>query len=433
MAFRISPRAIRGNRSSSPIHGTRTLLKIAVYHNLPSGGARRAMVEMIKGLVARDHTVDEYCPQTADLSFLPLNGIVRRTVILPFHPLGVASKRVPFLTPYITSCRLVRDLSTSLNLGRHVARLVDHGDYDVVLSHDCQLVVVPDVLQFLHVPTVHYCHSAGGSILQSRIGDSPDITRTTLFKRAYYAPALRIYPWLRHRRTQHNLRSAQLILTNSSFAKATLFRSFGVESQVCYLGVDISRFRPMALQRHGYLLSVGAVHYHKGYQFLIKAISRLPVTRRPPLVIAANSVEHTELQAIHRLARELSVDLSVCHVSNDEELAALYNGAVAFVYSPLDEPWGLAAVEAMACGTVVVAVGQGGVAESVVDGESGFLTLRDTDAFAAALGRVLSDPELANRMGRAGTARARSHFTWSQSIDRLERHLCAASGTRLRH
>ena len=83
-------------------------MNIALYHNLPSGGVRRAMVEMVKGLVVRGHTLDEYCPETADLTFLPLNGVVRRAVVLPFRPRGVARTRVPLLTPYITAARLAR-------------------------------------------------------------------------------------------------------------------------------------------------------------------------------------------------------------------------------------------------------------------------------------------------------------------------------------
>jgi D-inositol-3-phosphate glycosyltransferase len=117
------------------------------------------------------------------------------------------------------------------------------------------------------------------------------------------------------------------------------------------------------------------------------------------------------------------VKLTVCTVSDEAEMAALYNQTSAFVFCPIREPWGLAAVEAMACGTPVVAVGEGGLVESAVDGETGLLTGRDPEAFAAALGRVLSDPALARRLGAGGVARARAHFSWEDTVDRLEAHL----------
>jgi glycosyltransferase involved in cell wall biosynthesis len=117
--------------------------------------------------------------------------------------------------------------------------------------------------------------------------------------------------------------------------------------------------------------------------------------------------------------------MSVRNVGDAAEMAALYNRAAAFVYSPVREPWGLAAVEAMACGAPVVAVREGGVAESVVDGETGLLTPRDAGAFADALCSVLRAPGLAARLGAGGAAHARARFSWAFTIDNLEAHLQA--------
>ena len=65
-------------------------MKIALYHNLPSGGARHAMVEMVKGLVVHGHTVDEYCPQAAAVPFLPLDSVVRCPAGFGASPGGVS-------------------------------------------------------------------------------------------------------------------------------------------------------------------------------------------------------------------------------------------------------------------------------------------------------------------------------------------------------
>lgn len=402
-------------------------MNIALYHNLPSGGARRAMVEMARGLAAHGHTVDEWCPETADLAFLPLDGVVRRTVVLPFRPRGVARRRVPLLTPYLTAVRLAADLRAMAALGRQAAQQIGRMDYEVVFTHDCQLVLVPDVLRFLQQPSVHYCHAATSAGMRTVENDCSGADLGNQAKRLYYAPARHAYPRLRFRQAGRNLRAARRVLTNSCFAAAELHDVFGVLAQVCTLGVDVVTFRPLALPREPFVLSVGAVHYHKGYRFLIQALAKLPDEQRLPLVIAANSVEPAELQALRALAAELRVTFTVRQVADEAEMAALYNRAAAFVYCPLREPWGLAAVEAMACGAAVVAVGEGGVAESVVDGETGLLTSRDADAFAAALGRVLADPALAARLGAGAAARARDHFTWTATVDCLEAHLCEAA------
>lgn len=397
-------------------------MNIALYHNLPSGGARRAMVEMVKGLVARGHVVDEYCPETADLTFLPLDGSVRRTVVLPCRLQGVATSRVPLLTPYITAVRLAADLGTMAAVGRQAAQRLNEGSYDLVFTHDCQRVLVPDVLRYLRRPSVHYFHVGTRGLGAEEAPDPKERGLLAAAKRAYYTPARDVYPRLRFRQARRNLRAADLVLTNSRFAAAELAESFGVASEVCYLGVDEAQFQPLGLLRERFVLSVGAVHPHKGYRFLVRALARLPLADRPPLVIAANSIEPAEWEALRQSAASLGVQLTVRNVSDATGMTALYNRAAAFVYAPIREPWGLAAVEAMAGGTPVVAVAEGGVAESVADGESGLLTPRDEDAFASALGRILAEPALAGRLAAGGVARARSRFTWEHTVDCLEAH-----------
>ena len=171
------------------------------------------------------------------------------------------------------------------------------------------------------------------------------------------------------------------------------------------------------------MLSVGALHYHKGYRFLVNALGRLGKPVRPPVIIAANSEEPEERATVEALAQERGVALTIVRITDDDALVDLYNRAAAFVYTPIMEPWGLTAVEAMACGSPVVAVAEGGVRESVVDGETGLLVARDEAAFAAALGQVLSDHELSSKLGRGGANRARQVFTWEHTLDRLESSL----------
>lgn len=396
-------------------------MNIALYHNLPSGGARRGMVEMVKGLVARGHVVDEICPETADLSFLPLDGLVRRQVVLPFGPMGVCPRRVPLITPYITAARLNADLSALARINRRAAQAIDAGGYDVVFSHDCQLAQNPALLRFLHVPSLHYCHHGGRAHLAAP--DAPGGSASGLLaraKRTYYAAPRAFYPWQLRREATRNIRAATVVATNSRFSAEALYLTYGIHSRICYYGVDSTVFRPLGRVREPFVLAVGAVHYYKGYRFLVKALGQIPAGHRPSLVIAANSSDPSELPRIEGLAHERGVNLSVVRVLNDGDLVDLYNRAAAFVYTPIMEPWGLAPVEAMACGTPVVAVAEGGVRESVIHGETGWLTERDESEFAAAVSLVMGDPALGLRFGAAGAARMREIFSWERTVDRLQ-------------
>ncbi len=103
-----------------------------------------------------------------------------------------------------------------------------------------------------------------------------------------------------------------------------------------------------------------------------------------------------------------------------DELLARYAAADVFVFPPIwDEGFGLPPVEAMAAGVPVVASRSGAVADTVVDGETGFLVDKnDVPALAAAMTGCSATAALRARMGAAGRRRALDLFTWSHAADR---------------
>ena len=115
------------------------------------------------------------------------------------------------------------------------------------------------------------------------------------------------------------------------------------------------------------------------------------------------------------------------------EVAQILTHATVLACPSIYEPFGLVNLEAMACGTPVVASAVGGIGEVVVDAETGYLVpLERGDhrfagpadekafaaAFAARLNAVLDDRAEADRMGRAGRARVEGSFTWAQAASR---------------
>jgi D-inositol-3-phosphate glycosyltransferase len=100
-------------------------------------------------------------------------------------------------------------------------------------------------------------------------------------------------------------------------------------------------------------------------------------------------------------------------------LAAVYRAADVMVMPSRSESFGLAALEAQACGTPVVATPVGGLPQAVDDEVSGLLTEGHEPAqIAAAIRRIVTDPELAARLGRGGIAHAQEH-SWDRTVDGL--------------
>jgi glycosyltransferase involved in cell wall biosynthesis len=216
---------------------------------------------------------------------------------------------------------------------------------------------------------------------------------------------------------------ANYILANSYYSSEAILRAYGVVSHVSYLGIDTNLFRPLDLPKENFVLSVGECSPHKGFDFIIRSLSLIREQTRPKLILASNSTSLTWEAHLVSLAARLHVDLEVRRAIPDDELVSLCNRARLFVYAAILEPFGLAPVEAMACGTPVVAVKEGGVRESVVHVETGILTPREERAFAGAAADLLADDQQRERMGRRAVEVVRDFWTLRHAGERLEAHL----------
>jgi alpha-maltose-1-phosphate synthase len=191
---------------------------------------------------------------------------------------------------------------------------------------------------------------------------------------------------------------------------------------VLHNGVDAEAFtrtdRAAALARHGvrapYALFVGRISEQKGIFPLLEAARSLPAGVQ--LVLCASSPDTPELRA--RLEAAVAGRAEIRWIDAMlpvPEVVELYSHAAVFVCPSIYEPFGLINLEAMACGTPVVASRVGGIPEVVVDGETGWLVAPgDPAALAGALREALADPGRARGMGEAGRRRVEAQFSWDR-------------------
>ena len=393
-------------------------MKIAIYHNLPSGGGKRALYEMTRRLAPR-HTVDVYTLSTADHEFCDLRPLAHRHHVTPFAPLKLARRPFGRLNQGLRTL----DLFRVRQVQRDVARRIDAGGYDVVFAHNCRFAQSPAVLEFLATPGVYYCAEP------PRLMYEPKIPRPyNTFSRAqqignWFDPLPGLYRAALTRFDRRALRAADRVLTNSAYSREALYRIYGVFARVGYLGVDTGRFTPLNLPREDFVLSVGMLNPPKGFDFIIRSLALIDAARRPALTLVGNAADQRERAYLENLARESHVELRIKTQISDDELVRLYNTARLVVYAPIMEPFGFVPLEAMACGTAVVGVREAGVRESVIDGETGRLVDRDPAQLAAAIGALLDRPAEADRLGGRGRQRVETQWTWEAAVEQIEAHL----------
>ena len=195
-------------------------------------------------------------------------------------------------------------------------------------------------------------------------------------------------------------------------------------------GVDLGRFRPMSkIQARAHLgygsqkniLFVGRLEPLKGLDRLFKAISSLKNSSSVIVNVVGgdeNSQEKTRLIAI---AEQMNIAKSVRFVGSvgQNELPYHYNAADICVLPSYYESFGLAALEASACGRPVVASDVGGLPTIVSNGISGFLVPPNSiDLMAEKLCDLLENDLLRHRMGVAAR-RSSESFSWDRSVDSL--------------
>ena len=222
---------------------------------------------------------------------------------------------------------------------------------------------------------------------------------------------------------------AERVIAVSAQMRGDILTHFRVDPErvvVIHNGVDAEAFRRTerreALARHGvrepYVLFVGRISEQKGIFPLLEATRALP--EDVSLVLCASSPDTPELLA--RLEAAVAGRPRVHWINAMlpvPEVVELYSHAAVFVCPSIYEPFGLINLEAMACGTPVVASRVGGIPEVVVDGETGWLVPPgDEAALARALRDALADPARARRMGEAGRRRVEAHFSWDRIADR---------------
>jgi D-inositol-3-phosphate glycosyltransferase len=260
-----------------------------------------------------------------------------------------------------------------------------------------------------------------------------------LVKNRTLASGARPEPALRIRVEGEIAQQADLLIASTSDEAEDLVRSYKADPEHVFVvppGIDLATFQPLdraeARRKIGYgpgrvLLFVGRLERLKGGDVAIKALALLADrdhedVRRIVLGEDVRDGDESEKERLKAVASSLGVRDRVDFLGSvaHHELPYFYAAADVVVMPSYSESFGLVALEAQACGRPVVASGVSGLRSVVRDEVSGYLIDRhDPAIYAARIGRLLADPELAQQMGWRGRLLAQ-RFSWTRTADRLE-------------
>lgn len=347
---------------------------------------------------------------------------------------GVTYRRIPEGIDRALNRLKILDVARLLNRGRpfrltplyyahyarEVARDIKERGCDLVHLHTCSNFIEPIRRANPHVRIVLHMHD---------------------HSLADFDPAV-IGPWLEQ---------TALILACSRFVAQEIRRLHPAAAARChelYNGVD-ERFLEVqadpAASRT--VLFVGRLCPEKGVHVLLNAMKEVSRTHPAASLSLVGPLDlsprdyvdphgrdpvfhgltryYSNPKAYYELIRRGVSELGHSHLHGrvaNSEIGSHYSRAAVFVFPSLwHEPFGIPVIEAMAAGLPVVATRGGALPEVVVEGETGFLVERgDSEGLAAAIGKLLADPNLRQRMGAAGRRRVQQLFTWDRSVARLE-------------
>jgi len=371
-------------------------MKIAIYHNLPSGGAKRALFEYVR-LLSKDNKFDLYTLSTSsEKTFLPLKSFLNKLIIYKVKFNKGFFPYLNFLYIYLPKIQ------------KKIAYDINHRNYDLVwVNHDF-FTKCPILVNYIeNIPVIYSCHEPPREFYEPLKFHTSNIRNIIANFFRYPIKKLDFF----------SVKKISRIVTDSQFMNKQLNRIYGVKPIVINVGVDTTLFKNLKLKRHDFLLSVGALVKLKGFDFLIKALALIPKEYRLPLVIIGNGGR--DIKYLNNLAKINEVKLIIKRNVNDTELVEYYNRAFLMLYAPILEPLGLVSLEAMACCLPVLGINEGGIPETISDKE--FLTKRDYKEFSNKLTYLLKNRNIVNSRRVLIRKYIKQYWKWEIGAKQLQK------------
>lgn len=357
-------------------------MKIAIFHELPQGGARRAINEFARQL-KKDNTVNLFIVDDNENS--REKNFYTKIFFYKFLPkswkgnnwkIRLYKDTIELIKLYFLNCRIAWE--------------IDRNNYDIVLVSASKYIEAPFIMRFLATPFVFYIHDPFYRIIYDPM---LKISDNLSFIRYNYE---RLNRFVRKILDKQNVNKAKLCLVPSKFIAKLFSKTYKKNCQVVYYGVDTQLFKPSDIKRDIDIFYIGSRDAIDGYLLADQGI---------------------KLMKFKPKTRFLMTDKE--WISDDKKLVNLYQRSKIVLATAYNEGLGLVPLEAMACGVSVVATDEAGHRETVVDGATGFLLPRFPELLANKLDWLFSHPKEREVIGSNARNIMVSDWSWHSRSEEL--------------
>lgn len=354
-------------------------MKIAIFHELDFGGAKRVVMEFAKRLKKNHHVDLYYVSEDKDRD---IGDFFNETYFYKFY-----SKVWKGSNWKIRLYKDTIELISLYSLHKKIAQDIKSKNYDYIFIHPSKFTQAPFLLRFLKNKCIYYCQEPLRIVYDPFLSD---ISHIKFPKNIYEFLNRKFRKWI----DSENFKNASIVLANSDYSKEFIKNSYGRIAEVCYLGIDAELFKPFKENKSIDVLFIG--NNDDGYGLLKESLKLFKT--KPKL---------------KTIFRDKKISIA------DQELVKIYNSSKVLVALNHNEPFGLIPLEAMACGTPVVAVEEGGYRESIIDSQTGYLIPRDPSILYEKVNKIINDLSLGERMGKNARENILKNWIWDKSVERF--------------
>lgn len=362
-------------------------MKIAFYHELHKGGARKGTNEFAKQLKRSGNVVDLYT----------IDNILEEerhsyTNIYAFKFPRKTWKGNDWRT------RIYKDtieLIKLMKLNKRIANEINKKNYDIAYVTASQFLETPFILKYLSIPKYYYLNDPYYRMIYEPILFRPlrrGIIRTTYEN---------LNRFIRKKLDQYNASKIDYVLAASRFTMEQFSRIYGKKNgKVVYYGVNTNFFSPIDTKKDIDLLFIGSRDFSDGYPLFKEILKKI----KKEVNVKEVLIENEWL--------------------NESQLRDIYRSTKIIVVTSYNEPLGLIPLEAMACGVIVLAVNEAGYKETVIDGKTGYLLERNAKIFAEKIEFLLENILELNSISKKSILNMKN-WTWEKRGAELQKVLNA--------